>query len=428
MKRKTEINKKAVVLLIAGFMVFSTIPVIVDADDENDYVEKRPDLNGIFFDKVVTILMKLAHFPSLSACIIDSNEVVWSKGYGFYDLENEKPSTEHTIHNIGSISKTITGTALMQLYERGFFDLDDDVNDYLPFTLRNPNFPDVPITFRMLLSHSSGLAPEILIDDYHPWYWFNFSDDPPFSFYPYPWIIDYLTPGGKWYDPPFYGYWNPENPPGEYHIYANINFDIVAYLVEILSGESFLDYCNEHILLPLEMCNTSFNLSNLNIDNVAIPYYYSDGEYLTIDTLPGFADSKYHRILHYPVGGLYTTVIDLSHFLIAHMNGGVYKGIRILEKETVMEMHKIQPPDFDDSQTTDYGLAWVEMEYSFCKEKLSGHNGGNFGVWTFMYYPCLYNDTGVIFFVNNLPNTETLFSNVASMILFNILCLKALEI
>ncbi len=58
---------------------------------------------------------------------------------------------------IASISKTITATAVMQLWEQGLFELDDDVNDYLPFNVRNPNHPDVPITFRMLLTHTSSI-------------------------------------------------------------------------------------------------------------------------------------------------------------------------------------------------------------------------------------------------------------------------------
>ena len=428
MKRKTIIHKKAIVLLLTGFVVLSTIPAMSETIDTNISKEKRIDGNKISFDKIINFLMSLSHFPSLSTCIIKNDEVVWSNGYGFYDLEQQKPTEDNTIYNVGSISKTITGTALMQLYDQGLFDLDDDVNKYLPFSLRNPHFPDVPITFRMLLCHSSGLAPEILIEDFHPWFWFNFSSDPPFSFYPYPWIIEYLQPGGKWYDPPSYGYWNPQDKPGEYHVYANINFDIVAYLVEVLSGKYFNEYCNEHIFFPLEMYNSSFDLSTLPIEFVAIPYHFSDGEYLTMDMLPGFADSTYHRLLHYPVAGLYTTVLDLSHFLIAHMNGGVWNGVRILEEDTIAEMHTIQPPDFDDSSQVDYGLAWTELDYSFCREKLSGHSGGYYGVWTFMFYLCSQPDTGVIFFVNNLPNSETLFSNMAALILFNFIINKSLEI
>jgi CubicO group peptidase (beta-lactamase class C family) len=182
---------------------------------------------------LITGLIRIGHFPSLSGCIILDDKVVWSKGYGFYDIENRKPATEYTTYIVASISKTITGAALMQLYDKGLFGLDDDVNEYLPFSLRNPNFPDIPITFRMLLSHSSSL--NIAPDSFS---WSNFSRDPPVSWYPYPWIEEYVVPGGKYYDPEV---WNSEYPPEEKTDYANVNFVVCAFLVEILSHEPFIE-------------------------------------------------------------------------------------------------------------------------------------------------------------------------------------------
>jgi CubicO group peptidase (beta-lactamase class C family) len=72
------------------------------------------------------------HIPGLSACILKKGELVWQNAYGFADIEQNIPVTDSTLFFLASISKTFTGTALMQLYERGFFDLDDNVNNYLP--------------------------------------------------------------------------------------------------------------------------------------------------------------------------------------------------------------------------------------------------------------------------------------------------------
>jgi CubicO group peptidase (beta-lactamase class C family) len=77
------------------------------------------DIKDIIFDLKMSFFIRLARFPSLSACIIEGDEVTWSKGYGFYDSENRKPATENTIYNIAQITKTVTGTALMQLWEQG---------------------------------------------------------------------------------------------------------------------------------------------------------------------------------------------------------------------------------------------------------------------------------------------------------------------
>ena len=75
----------------------------------------------------ISFLMKLANFPSISACIINNDQVIWSNSYGYYDLKNKKESNSDTIYVIASITKTVVGTALMQLWEKNLFELDEDV-------------------------------------------------------------------------------------------------------------------------------------------------------------------------------------------------------------------------------------------------------------------------------------------------------------
>jgi CubicO group peptidase (beta-lactamase class C family) len=347
-------------------------------------------LNDAAFDQKISFFMRIAGFPSLSACIIKGDKIIWSKGYGYYDRSKHKPATIDTDYVIASITKTIVGTALMQLYEKGLFNLDDDVNTFLPFNLRNPNFPNDPITFRMLLSHTSSLN----TNNQTQYYWMNFSGDPPFSFFPEPYLREFLLPGGRYYDP---SVWSTEYRPGEYAMYANVGFDIISYLVEIISGEPFLEYCNTHIFSPLDMKHTGFNLSRLDIDQVAIPYQRYMGRYYTLNELYGNGSSpdKYWRMRFYPAGGLYTTVSDLSHFLIAHMNDGVYNDTRILKKETVELMHETQP-----GNQIGYGLAW--MHESIMGLSTSGHGGDLPGADTWM----LYNkteDIGIIYLANGNP-------------------------
>jgi CubicO group peptidase (beta-lactamase class C family) len=149
------------------------------------------------------------------------------------------------------------------------------------------------------------------------------------------------------------------------------------------------------------MYNTSFNLSTLNIDNVAIPYKYFLERYYQINELSSYygdltPPDPYWKLRCYPAGGLYTTVNDLSNFLIAHINEGVYKNNRILEKETVELMHTIQP-----NNSIGYGLAWMEYPISF-KDKATEHGGDIMGVDTWMLHiPA--DDIGVIYFANGNP-------------------------
>jgi CubicO group peptidase (beta-lactamase class C family) len=244
----------------------------------------------------------------------------------------------------------------------------------------------------------------------HYW-WSNWSGDLPITWYPYPWLEDYLTPDGKWYDSII---WSEENRPGEIMMYANINFDIAAFLVEVISGQPFNDYCKENIFIPLDMFNTSFSLIDLNVENAAIPYHYqTSGTHRRYD---------HHRILHYPAAGLRTTINDLSHFLIAHMNGGVYKGIRILEEETVDMMQTIQS---SIENYIWYGLGWRIWKV-FGIEKYSGHTGDFTPGFSTTMKIRIRDNCGIIFFVNadRMQNNQE-DGNKAVTMIQNLLFLKA---
>jgi len=399
---KKIIKNKFLVIII--FILFTSPNFIIvnsskkiESNIENNTLNQSFEnqiIQNNFLDIKISLIMKFAKFPSISACIINKNEIIWSKGYGYYDIRNQKVPNSDTIFLIASITKTIVGTALMQLYEKGLFNLDEDVNNYLPFNLRNPNFPDEPITFRMLFSHTSSLN----TNTRNEYYWMNFSGDPPFDFFPEPYLEEFLIPGGKYYHEDV---WSEIYKPGEKAMYANIGFDLISYLVEIISKESFLTYCQKNIFNPLEMYNTSFNLSTLNIENVAKPYHYYQGEYYQINELSfllgNYApEQPYWKIRCYPAGGLYTTINDLSHFLIAHMNKGIYKNFKILERETVELMHTIQPDN-----SIKYGLAWMEYQITN-KYSAMGHGGDIMGVDTWMLY-MPSEEIGIIYFANGNP-------------------------
>ena len=94
----------------------------------------------------------------LSISVIENNKISYSQGFGYADIDKSIKTDTNTIYRIASISKSITASAIMKLYEEGKFKLDDDINDYLNgFEVRNPNFPDEKITFRMLLTHTSSI-------------------------------------------------------------------------------------------------------------------------------------------------------------------------------------------------------------------------------------------------------------------------------
>lgn len=371
---RSNFNKKIIVFII--IFLFFEVSFIEGISASNQiqsttYQEKTIETDGDDFDEEVMNYMEQGHMPSLSACIIKNNSVLWSKGYGYADIYKGVEATENTIYLAASLTKTITATAVMQLWEQGLFDLDDDVNDYLPFSLRNPNYPDEPITFRMLLAHHSSLSSgEISLYIYFT-----------ILRLPIEFLEQYLVPGGLFYSPI---YWS-DIPPGEQVIYSSIGYEVLGYLVKLLSGQSFDKYCKEHIFEPLAMKKTSFHKNYFDINDLARPYIWIlNSTYLPLVN---------YKDWNYAAGGIRTSVMDLSHFLIATMNGGVYNNYRILEEETIQLMRTRQYPG-------SYGLGWrISGRYS---NNSFGHSGGMPGALAYMYY-YLNENTGIIFFTNQYP-------------------------
>ncbi|MGH7973114.1 MAG: serine hydrolase domain-containing protein, partial [Limisphaerales bacterium] len=131
------------------------------------------------------------------ACAIAlPGRVWWSGGVGLADIEHQRPMLADTLINVASVSKTVTAAAVMQLWEEKRFELQDDVARYLPFPLRNPHFPYVPITFEQLLTHLSSIR------DNGPAYDGTYvCGDSPVALGK--WLKEYFTPGGA--------YWGEDN-------------------------------------------------------------------------------------------------------------------------------------------------------------------------------------------------------------------------
>jgi CubicO group peptidase (beta-lactamase class C family) len=382
----THMKKQLVCLILFVVFVGGTVNAVFSRVVPGETTSAQADHQALqadfLFNMYIQSLMRLAHKPSLATCIIHDDQVIWSHAYGLYDIENKKEATTQTLYLQASVSKTVTSTALMQLYEQGLFNLSDDVNMYLPFSLRNPNHPDLPITIEMVLSHRSSLADDNL-------YWLCLSylpGDPDVEGFPYPWLEEYLTPDGSAYSSTT---WSMDKP-GDSYYYANVGFSVVAYLVEILSGQDFNEYCKQHIFEPLQMNSTGFRLRDVNIDNVAVPYELKDGGY--------FRHPQYGIHMLYPAITLRTSIEDYSHFIIAHMNGGVWNGKRILNASTVELMHTAH---FSPSDKSNYGLGWEVTNKPL--KKTYGHSGGYVGALNLVTVVPADN-TAVILFSNALDS------------------------
>lgn len=343
--------------------------------------------------EILTAMQK-DQIVGLSAAFVQDGQVIWSKGYGFSDLEREKQTGADTIYRIASLSKTVAATALMQLWEQGRFGLDDDIGDYLGFTVRNPNFPDDKITFRMLMTHTSSILDSGSSGGYTAAINAGHA----------PLLKDILTPGGSYYDS---ATWAGYSPGGGF-TYANFGTGIIASLVEKISGERFNDYCKNRIFAPLGM-EASYELAGLtHLDRVAVLYrpnregafkpvldYIADGEApkRKVSNLP--LGNAYKG----PAGGVRTSAPDLAKFMIAHMNGGVYKDVRILNPDTVDLMHQMQW--FGNGYEGFYrqkGLSF-HITDSLANRRLTGHAGQSYGLISDMYFDREEN-SGIILIIN----------------------------
>jgi CubicO group peptidase (beta-lactamase class C family) len=277
------------------------------------------------FDHAISKEMRRHKIPSLAACIIRDDAIVWQRAYGYADLGTKKPASMDTVYLIASLSKLVAGVAAMQLHEKGTLAIDADINEYLPFRVRHPAHPEARITVRMLLTHRSGLAWPTG-QDYPEFYKIYPGDSaPPLG----SWLRDTLIPGGSGYDPRIWKNW----APGEKQEYSNTGAALLGYVLEKASGVDYADYCRKRIFEPLGMSNTSFRLRSIDAAKLAQPY----DEDLT--------PVVHYGVPFYPSTTLRTSVPEFARFLIAMMNGGQFRRTRILSKDSVEESSGCRIPD-----------------------------------------------------------------------------------
>ena len=305
----------------------------------------------------------------LSISVIENNKISYSQGFGYADIDKNIKTDTNTIYRIASISKSITASAIMKLYEEGKFKLDDDINDYLNgFEVRNPNFPDEKITFRMLLTHTSS-------------------------------IIDGDT-YSTIYDIQDFG----DYKPGDKFEYSNYGYNLLATLIEQISNQDFEDFVQENIFKPLNM-KASFNPNKFeDVDNIAVLYGIDeDGNYyerlndkkriednIVISSTVRDKDGKIplgNAFKYSPTGGLRTSPNELAKFMIMLSNKGLYNGTRVLKKDTVELMEQIHW--YGDALNGLYkckGLGLHITDDLIEGSRLIGHTGEAYGLLSNMFY------------------------------------------
>jgi CubicO group peptidase (beta-lactamase class C family) len=292
------------------------------------------DLLVIKLEPLINQMMLEGKIPSATIALVSGEEIVWTGAYGYSNIWAHTFSVPSTVYLIGSTFKTMSTFALLQQMEAGKFKLDDRVNDNLEELKIQGEDPAHPVTFRHLLTHTSGLPADF--GAHQVW-----GDTVP------PSLKDYLSKSCKL-----------KNPPLTKVEYSNMAYTLVAYLVEKFSGVPYKKYIQEHIFDPLKMNDTAFVPRPDMEERLAIPYI--------VDSKTGsLVPTARLKANVWPAGIVYGTVTNLGNWLIANLNGGVFKDHRLISQETFKQ---VMTRKFDQfvgrisegwlNETTGYGLTW----------------------------------------------------------------------
>jgi CubicO group peptidase (beta-lactamase class C family) len=320
------------------------------------------------FDTYINRAISDAGIAGMGIAIVSDDSIIFTNGYGYADIQNKLPFTPNTVMNIASISKTFVGVAIMHAVENYLLNLDDDVNNILPFTVLNPNSPESIITLRHLMSHMSGIQDENTV--YGACYHYGGDSPTPLGEF----LEDYLSPNGKNYSKNNF----IDNKPGEKFEYSNIGAGLAGYIVEIVTGKPLNVITREIIFEPLGMHNTCWFLSEMAISKHS--KLYESTENNTV-----LKEIQLYGLTTYPDGGVRTTITDLSYYLLCIMNNGSYREKRILKEASIVDM---LTPDYIDS----YTKFWEKGEEI-------GHGGRDPGVSTRMSFDPK-EKRGIIIFIN----------------------------
>lgn len=295
----------------------------------------------INIDRVVTELepeiqrtLIAGNIPSASIALIAGDRVIWTGAYGYSNLWARTPATPSTVYLIGSTFKAMSTIALLQQMEQGKFKLDDRVNDYLSDFKIQGEDPQHPVTFRHLLTHTSGL---------------------PGDFGPFPVWGDTVPPGLEEY---LRKSLKVTKPPLTSVVYSNMAYTLIAYLVQKFSGVPYKQYIQEHIFTQLEMSSTAFEPRPDMDERLSIPY--------TVDEKTGGQVAAVRlKASVWPAGMVYGTVLNQANWLITNLNGGVFKDKRIIREQTLEQMFTRQYDQFKGgiegiwgNETAGFGLTW----------------------------------------------------------------------
>lgn len=328
-------------LFVGGLL--AAIRMLLAKIASKELVSSSTSYDGM--DAYIEGQMRRLNIPGVSLAIIEGDQIVHRRGFGRARPGGEAP-TPQTPFFIGSLTKSFTALAVMQLVEAGKVELDVPVQRYLPwFRLADPQAL-AQMTVRHLLNQTSGLPmlpSEAALADF---------DDRPDATERQVRVLSRckLT-----------------RPPGSKFEYSNTNYNILGLIVEATSRKSYSEYLQEHIFDPLKMSHSYTSKAVAQQNGLAMGHRYWFGRPIPAPHLSIPLGSL-------PSGQLMSCAEDMAHYLIAHLNGGRYGRVRILSEVGIAELtHGVAEWREMGIMIGHYGMGWVSQEYG--KSRIVSHSG-----------------------------------------------------
>jgi CubicO group peptidase (beta-lactamase class C family) len=356
-------------LYVSANMPFKSFFLLIAFLVSNQVLMAQTSTNPLLikhFDSIARYQKWVTDIPGYVVAIVSRDKVIYEKSIGVLSTNTHQPVNRFSDFHLASVSKPFAATAILQLCDQGKLHLDSTLVSYLPhFSMKDPRYK--AITLYYILTHSSG------IPDVTNYEWENPQTDDRSA-------MRYATSFSET---------NLDFVPGTEFRYSNAAYNLLAAVVQQVTGLTFDDYMKQYILQPVGMSTSSFLLSDISRTNFSQPHI--------IDSKLKLAPAKvypYNRI-HAPSSTLHSNLNDLVHWARLFLQEGSFKNKVILKQERWQWMITPQP---SVSERYKVCLSWFETEIE--GRKIYFHSGGDMGYRSFVGF-CPVENVAVVLMGNN---------------------------
>ncbi len=293
-------------------------------------------------------VMEKEKIKGLAIALVDTDKIIWSEGFGFTDNSDTEKVTADTLFSTQSMGKTVCATTFMILASRGLINLDDPIRKYYPEFTLNTKFGDKDkeiekITFRRMMSHTAGFTHEAPLG--------NNYDSTPCTYEEH-----IASIANTWL----------RSPVGSEYAYANIGFDLTAYVLGKIMDKSYPEVVKEELFIPLGIKTATLDVSE------AQKHSFAKG------TIGDF-EPPVVQVPMLGAGGVYISVNEQAKFVMLHLNDGAVNYKQLISKENFDEMYK---PQFEENGIKSNNSIGIFTENTTNGTKVFYHGGGGYGYAT----------------------------------------------